>query len=89
MDGFKAGAESEEEFNESDNDCGVLEKKLSSHPGNPALCNLPSHSALPQRDCSRNEKPFWSGRRRLLCRVALVVRASQGSSEVKRIMITP
>lgn len=32
--------------------------RKSSHltPGTPALCNLPSHSALPQCDCSRNEK---------------------------------
>lgn len=32
--------------------------RKSSHltPGTPTLCNLPSHSALPQCDCSRNEK---------------------------------
>lgn len=56
MDPFRADSESEEEFNESDKDCGILEKSSHLTAGTPALCNLPSHSPPPSHNCWRNEK---------------------------------
>ena len=59
----------------------------------PDFCNLPSHSAPRPCDCLRDEKAIleraavW--KKPPSRSVALVVRASRGSAEVKGIMITP
>lgn len=59
----------------------------------PDFCNLASHSAPLPCDCLRDEKAIleraavW--KKPPSCGVALVVRASRGSAEVKGIMITP
>lgn len=94
MDAFKSGFQSEERFNESgeDNDFVLVVGAFCLTPGTPPSVICPLIHACCRAIVWEMKKPFWSERRseksRLFCSMALVVKASWGSPEVKGIMIT-